>query len=80
MGKAVPKNVKSRANILLKERKSLFSSNFEKNKSAVKGLNLPLSKTIRNLIAGFITGEFRKKEDKAKKAEKTLKEKVAAAA
>lgn len=67
MGKAVPKNVKSRANLLIKERPGLFSTDFEKNKKAVDSLQLPLYKTIRNLIAGFITREMLKKAKKEKR-------------
>ena len=67
MGKAVPKNVKSRANILLEERPELFSENFEKNKESIKSLELPLTKKIRNRVTGFIT--------RTKKQEKKLLEK-----
>lgn len=64
MGKAVPKNVKSRANILMQEKPELFTGDFEKNKRAVDALQLPFSKTIRNLVAGFITRELMKKSEK----------------
>lgn len=80
MGKAVPKNVKSRANLLLKEKPELFSADFGKNKKSIDSLSLPFSKTIRNLVAGFITREVYKKQEKARKEEKSLKEKVAEAA
>ncbi len=64
MGKAVPRNVKSRAGILLEEQPGLFSDNYEKNKEAVKALGLPVTKKIRNLITGFITRK--KKQEKTK--------------
>lgn len=77
MGKAVPKNVKSKAGILLKERPELFCTNFEKNKALLNELSLPLSKAIRNLVAGFITRELLKKTKKENR-EKQVKKPVAA--
>lgn len=77
MGKAVPKNVKSKAGILLKERPGLFCTDFEKNKALLNELSLPLSKTVRNLVAGFITREVLKKAKKENR-EKQVKKPVAA--
>ena len=54
MGKAIPKAIKFRARVLLEERPELFSIDFEKNKRAIDSLKLPLYKSTRNLIAGFI--------------------------
>jgi len=67
MGKAVPKNVKSRAIMLAKDKPELFSQDFDKNKRALDSLELPFSKTIRNLVAGYITREMIKKAKKERK-------------
>ncbi|MFH1663351.1 MAG: 30S ribosomal protein S17e [archaeon] len=53
MGKSVPKGVKVKAEILLKESNE-FSTDFDKNKEVIDSMKLGLSKKIRNLIAGFI--------------------------
>ena len=55
MGKAVPRAVKIRANKLIELLPEKFSPDFQKNKSVLNELNLPFSKTDKNLIAGFIT-------------------------
>ena len=55
MGKAVPKAIKSRAEILIKMFPDKFSKDFEKNKREIDALDLEFSKTDRNIIAGFIT-------------------------
>ncbi len=54
MGKSVPKGVKNKAEILLRERDD-FSKDFEKNKEVINSMNFGFSKKIRNLIAGFIS-------------------------
>jgi ribosomal protein S17E len=54
MGKAVPKAIKMRSESLIKLLPQKFSKDFEKNKRVLDGLEIPLSKTDRNLIAGFI--------------------------
>jgi ribosomal protein S17E len=54
MGKSVPRGVKVKAEILLKERND-FSRDFEKNKEIINSMDLELSKKIRNLVAGYIT-------------------------
>ncbi|HZX34077.1 MAG TPA: 30S ribosomal protein S17e [archaeon] len=54
MGKAVPQNIKSRANVLIQAFPENFSDNFEKNKDFINSLGMPLSKLQRNLVAGFI--------------------------
>jgi len=60
MGKSVPRGVKTKAEILLKEN-SEFSTDFDKNKELINSMDLGVSKKIRNLIAGFIV---RKKSEK----------------
>ena len=54
MGKAVPKSLKRRAEILIQHFPDKFSKSFEKNKQILNELNLPLSTTQRNLVAGYI--------------------------
>ncbi|MFH0714810.1 MAG: 30S ribosomal protein S17e [Candidatus Diapherotrites archaeon] len=65
MGKAIPKGIKARANILLEKFPDSFSTDFEKNKQFVQSLELPLYKTNRNLIVGFITRQVKQKIKKA---------------
>ena len=54
MGKAVPHNIKSRANVLIQAFPENFSGNFEKNKEFINSIGMPLSKLQKNLVAGFI--------------------------
>ncbi len=61
MGKSVPKGVKSKAEILIKEDKP-FSKDFDKNKEIINSMNLGLSKKIRNLVAGYIARRMSSKE------------------
>ncbi len=81
MGKSVPKGIKSKANIILKEMPESFNESFENNKLKVKELKLPFSKWTTNVMAGFMTRHFKKirkaetkKEDARKKAETSMKE------
>ena len=55
MGKAVPKNVKSQANVILATYPDKVSGDFIKNKDFINSVGMPLAKTQRNLIAGFLT-------------------------
>lgn len=55
MGKAVPQNIKSKANALLQSYPEQLSDDFEANKKFVDSIGMPLSKPQRNLVAGFIT-------------------------
>ena len=55
MGKAVPKAIKMRVEILLSELHGKFSADFEKNKAVLISLNMPFSKVHRNIMAAFIT-------------------------
>ncbi len=55
MGKAVPKGIKSRANLLIESFPETFTKDFDKNKEFVMQLKLPFSKKERNVMAGFIT-------------------------
>jgi len=55
LGKAVPKSIKSRVEILLEKFPNKFGTDFEKNKQVLGELSLPLGRFDRNMIAGFIT-------------------------
>ncbi len=74
MGKAVPKGIKSKAMLLMKEYPEKFTSDFEKNKSVISELEIPLSKTNRNLVVGFTARKIKQHEIKEKaKAEAAKK-------
>ncbi len=59
MGKAVPKGVKTKAEILLNEMHERFSKDFEKNKKVLGELDFFDSKKTRNLVAGYITRKIK---------------------
>ncbi len=59
MGKAVPKGIKSRANILIEHFADKFGKDFDLNKKFVMGMKLPFSKKERNVMAGFITRKMK---------------------
>ncbi|MBN2067290.1 MAG: 30S ribosomal protein S17e [Candidatus Diapherotrites archaeon] len=61
MGKAVPRNIKMRAETLLQSFPERFGSGFDENKRVIDMLELPLSKFDRNMIAGFITRKINEK-------------------
>ncbi len=61
LGKAIPKSIKIRAEVLLRGLPEIFSSDFEKNKEAIKALQLPLTSWGRNLIAGYIARKLKEK-------------------
>jgi ribosomal protein S17E len=54
MGKAVSKGLKYRAEVLIKELPEKFGKDFEKNKEALNGMELGLSKNSRNIVAGYL--------------------------
>jgi len=56
--------IKAKAKIIITEFKDKLSIEFKKNKDFLKSMNLPLSKLTINLMAGYITRNF-KKEKKA---------------
>ncbi|MFH1239965.1 MAG: hypothetical protein V1672_02005 [Candidatus Diapherotrites archaeon] len=60
MGKAVPKSLKRRAEILMTEFPKEVSSDFDKNKAFLNTMELSLSKSQRNLVAGFISRKTEK--------------------
>ena len=61
MGKAVSKGLKTKAEFLLKAIPERLSGNFEKNKSVLVELGIPFTKLNRNLLAGYMSRELRKK-------------------
>ncbi len=62
LGKAIVKGLKTKADFLLKAIPEKFSEDFEKNKSVFVELGIPFTKLNRNLLAGYITREIRKKK------------------
>lgn len=62
MGKSVSKSLKYKAEVLSKELPEKFGKNFEKNKIALDEMSLGLSKTTRNVLAGYIVRISSKKE------------------
>ena len=54
MGKAIPKAIKSRCDTLIEGFSDKFSKDFEANKKALNEMDLPFSKTERNLMAGYL--------------------------
>ena len=54
MGKAVSKGLKYKAEVLLRDIPDKFGKDFEKNKLSLGELELGLSKTNRNVLAGYI--------------------------
>tara|TARA_Y100000310_G_C20702153_1_gene830913 strand:+ start:4756 stop:4947 length:192 start_codon:yes stop_codon:yes gene_type:complete len=55
LGKAVPQNIKSKANILLQTYPNDMPSDFDSIKKFVDSFEMPMSKSQRNLVAGFLT-------------------------
>jgi ribosomal protein S17E len=60
MGKAVSNSIKAKAKIIMTEFEDKLGIDFEKNKSFLKDMKLPLSKLTINLMAGYITRTIRK--------------------
>jgi len=60
MGKAVSKGLKYRAEVLVQELPDMFGIDFEKNKKSLGEMELGLSKTNRNVLAGYIVREVKK--------------------
>ncbi len=78
MGKSVPKGIKSKANIILKEMPESFNDTFENNKTKIKELKLPFSKWTTNVMAGFMTRHHKKiKKAEKKKEEAKAKREIA---
>ncbi|MFA5764098.1 MAG: 30S ribosomal protein S17e [archaeon] len=62
MGKSVSKGLKYRGEVLVRELPEKFGANFEKNKLSLGELELGLSKSSRNVLAGYIVRLASKKE------------------
>jgi ribosomal protein S17E len=62
MGKSVSKGLKYRGEVLVRELPEKFGDNFEKNKTSLGELELGLSKSSRNILAGYIVRLSSKKE------------------
>lgn len=63
MGKSVAKQTKYKGEVLLEEFPEKFGESFEKNKTELNNIkDLHLSKTTRNILAGYIVREAKKKK------------------
>ncbi|MFA5357419.1 MAG: 30S ribosomal protein S17e [archaeon] len=62
MGKSVLKSLKYRSEVLLKEFPDSLGASHEKNKKFLDTMELGLSKSSRNIVAGYITRLVAKKE------------------
>ncbi|MBR9706941.1 MAG: hypothetical protein GOV15_00730 [Candidatus Diapherotrites archaeon] len=62
MGKILTKGLKNRANVVFNAMEDKFSSGFENNKTVLRSLELPYSKRVTNVIAGFVTRSVKRKE------------------
>ncbi|MBT4191790.1 MAG: 30S ribosomal protein S17e [Candidatus Diapherotrites archaeon] len=62
MGKSVSKGLKYRAEVLIAELPEKFSEDFDKNKDSLNEIELGLSKTNRNVLAGYLVRLAAKKE------------------
>ena len=72
LGKAVSKGLKFRSEVLLNEFSDKFGTNFEKNKLSLNEMPLGLSKSQRNIVAGYMVRIAKKKEDEIR-AEKKIR-------
>ncbi len=62
MGKAVPKGIKTKAAIIMKEMPEGVSESFEGNKTTINSLVLPIGKWTRNVMAGFMARKIKQKK------------------
>jgi ribosomal protein S17E len=63
MGKSVAKGLKYKAEVLLEEFSDKFGKDFAKNKKELDKIpDLKLSKTTRNVLAGYIVRLAKQKE------------------
>ena len=62
LGNSVPKNIKSRAGVLIQNFPNDVSIDFGKNKLFISSLGLPFSKSTKNRIAGYIVRKLKTKE------------------
>ena len=67
MGKSVAKKLKYEAEVLVEEFPDKFSKDFVKNKRSLDAMPaMSLSKTTRNVLAGYAVRVVKKKEEAAK--------------
>jgi ribosomal protein S17E len=62
VGNSVPKNIKSRAGVLIQNFPADVSTDYGKNKLFINSLGLPFAKTTKNRIAGYIVRKLKLKE------------------
>lgn len=55
LGKQRTRVVKRRAQKIYEKLPEAFTTEFQNNKEKLKGLDLPLTKVNRNIIAGYLT-------------------------
>jgi len=68
MGKSVAKGLKYKGEVLLEEFPDRFNDKFENNKQKLREIkDLPLSKSTRNILAGYIVRLARRKKAEALK-------------
>ncbi len=54
MGNAMAKPLKTKSEFMRSEMKDRLNTDFEHNKKAIDDLKLPISKKVRNRMAGYI--------------------------
>ena len=62
MGKILTKGLKNRALAVFEATEGRFSTDFERNKAVIRGLELPYSKRVNDMITGFITRSVKQKK------------------
>ena len=62
MGKSVSKGLKYKAEVLIEELPEKFGKDFEKNKESLNAMSLGLSKSNRNVLAGYLVRLAARKE------------------
>ncbi|MFA6064782.1 MAG: 30S ribosomal protein S17e [archaeon] len=63
MGKSVAKGLKYKGEVLLEEFPDRFNDKFENNKTKLNEIkDLPLSKSTRNILAGYIVRLAKRKK------------------
>ncbi len=79
MGKAVPKGIKTKAVIIMKEMPEGVSESFEGNKTTINSLVLPIGKWTRNVMAGFMARKIKQKKTAEKRKEELRAKAIARA-
>ena len=63
MGKAVPRGLKRKAEILMEKFPDSLGTGFEKNKKFIDSLKLPFPKGTCNIIAGYISRKIKQAQE-----------------